>query len=83
MALAILVSIANFLVLEGQDLLDTARKNLKASKGILKLIQERFDCGTASALDVAQQASLVAITRGSIAHWCNRSSKIAPPWRCS
>jgi outer membrane protein, multidrug efflux system len=65
-ALTILVSIANFIVLEGQDLLDTARKNLKASEGILKLIQERFDSGTASALDVAQQASLVAITRASI-----------------
>jgi len=65
-ALTILVSIANFLMLEGQDLLDTARNNLKASEGILKLIQERFESGTASALDVAQQASLVAITRASI-----------------
>jgi outer membrane protein TolC len=67
-ALTILVSIANtyFLVLEVQDLLDTARKNLKASEGILELIQERFDSGTASALDVAQQASLVAIARASI-----------------
>ena len=62
-ALTILVSIANFLMLEGQDLLDTARNNLKASEGILKLIQERFESGTASALDVAQQAS---ITRASI-----------------
>ncbi len=67
-ALTSLVSVANtyFLVLEGQDLLHIARKNLNASEGILKLIQDRFNNGIAAALDVAQQASLVAIVRASI-----------------
>src|SRR6266446_387140 len=67
-ALTTLVSVANtyFLVLEGQDLLRITNKNLKATEGILKLIQDRFNNGTAAALDVAQQASLVAIVRASI-----------------
>jgi hypothetical protein len=37
-----------------------------STERILKLIQDRFDNGTAAALDVAQQASLVAIVRASI-----------------
>jgi NodT family efflux transporter outer membrane factor (OMF) lipoprotein len=67
-ALTTLVSVANtyFLVLEAQDLLRITDKNLKATEGILKLIQDRFNNGTAAALDVAQQASLVAIVRASI-----------------
>jgi outer membrane protein, multidrug efflux system len=67
-ALTQLASVANtyFLILEGQDRLDIARKNLKSSEDTLKLIQDRFAQGTAAALDVAQQASLVAIQRASI-----------------
>jgi multidrug efflux system outer membrane protein len=67
-ALTTLVGVANtyFLVLEGQDLLRIAKKNLVASERVLKLIQDRFNNGTAAALDVAQQASLTAIVRASI-----------------
>jgi multidrug efflux system outer membrane protein len=66
--LSTLVSVANtyFLVLEGQDRLRVARENLASSERILKLIQDRFNNGTASALEVAQQASLTAIVRASI-----------------
>jgi multidrug efflux system outer membrane protein len=67
-ALSALVSVANtyFLVLEAQDRLRVARENLTSSERILKLIQDRFNQGTASSLDVAQQASLTAIVRASI-----------------
>jgi outer membrane protein, multidrug efflux system len=63
-----LASVTNtyFLILEGQDRLHIARKNLASSEDLLRLIQERFAQGTAAALDVAQQASLVAIQRASI-----------------
>jgi len=63
-----LVSVANtyFLVLEGQDRMRIAHDNTAAAERILKLIQDRKDAGTAAALDVAQQASLVAIQRASI-----------------
>lgn len=66
--LTTLASVADtyFLVLEGQDLLDVTRKNLAAATDTLKLIQDRFAQGTAAALDVAQQASLVAIQRAAI-----------------
>lgn len=67
-ALTTLVSVADtyFLVLEGQDRLRVARENLASSERILKLIQDRFNNGTASALEVAQQGSLTAIVRASI-----------------
>jgi outer membrane protein, multidrug efflux system len=67
-ALGTLVSVADtyFLVLEGQDRLRVARENLASSDRILKLIQDRFNNGTASALEVAQQGSLTAIVRASI-----------------
>lgn len=66
--LTALVAVANtyFLVLEGQDRLRVARENLASTERILKIIQDRFDNGTAAALDVAQQASLAAIQRASI-----------------
>src|SRR6202007_404459 len=66
--LTTLASVADtyFLVLEGQDLLSVTKKNLKANEDTLKLIQDRFAQGTAAALDVAQQASLVAIQRAAI-----------------
>lgn len=67
-ALTQLASVANtyFLILEGQDRLNIAKKNLASTEDTLKLIQDRFKQGTAAALDVAQQASLVAIQRASI-----------------
>jgi multidrug efflux system outer membrane protein len=66
--LTTLVSVADtyFLVLEGQDRLRVAHENLAAAERIYKIIQDRFNNGTAAALDVAQQASVVAIQRASI-----------------
>jgi outer membrane protein, multidrug efflux system len=60
-----LASVANtyFPILEGQDRINIAKNNLESSEDTLKLIQDRFAQGTAAALDVAQQASLVAIQR--------------------
>jgi len=55
-----------FLVLESKDRLDIARNNIAAAERVLKLIQQRFDVGTASALDVAQQQSLVNQQRATV-----------------
>jgi outer membrane protein, multidrug efflux system len=60
------VATAYFEVLASQDELRVARQNLDASSRILTLIRQRFDAGTASQLDVAQQESLVATIRASI-----------------
>ena len=67
-ALSTVVSVANgyFLVLEAQDRLRIARDNLAAANRVLDLIKQRFDVGTASALDTAQQESLVNTVRASI-----------------
>jgi NodT family efflux transporter outer membrane factor (OMF) lipoprotein len=67
-ALSTLVTVADtyFLVLEGQDRLRIAKENLKSTEDILKIVQDRLSNGTAAALDVAQQASLVAIQRAAI-----------------
>lgn len=66
--LTTVVSAANayFQVLAAQDRLRVARNNLKSATGVLNLIQERAAAGTASALDIAQQESLVATQRASI-----------------
>ena len=60
------VATAYFQVLAAQDRLRTAQRNLAASSRILTLIRQRSSAGTASALDVAQQESLVATVRASI-----------------
>jgi NodT family efflux transporter outer membrane factor (OMF) lipoprotein len=67
-ALTTVVSAANtyFQVLAAQDRLRVARENTKSSQHILDLIQQRFSAGTASALDIAQQQSLVDTQRASI-----------------
>src|SRR5689334_17962965 len=67
-ALTTVVSVANayFLVLESQDRLRIARDNLAAATRVYNLIKQRFDVGTASALDTAQQESLVNTQRASI-----------------
>jgi NodT family efflux transporter outer membrane factor (OMF) lipoprotein len=67
-SLSALVAVADtyFLVLEGQDRLRIARNNLASAEGILKVIEDRQRAGTADALAVSQQASLVAIQRASI-----------------
>src|SRR5262252_1244884 len=80
-ALTTLVSVANtyFLVLEAQDRIRVFNENVAAAERILKVIQDRFAqggaapfgapvgaSGSGSALDVAQQSSLVAIARAAI-----------------
>ena len=57
---------AYFLVLEAQDQLRIARQNYEAANRVLTLIKQRFDAGTASQLDVAQQQSLVDQVRANI-----------------
>jgi outer membrane protein, multidrug efflux system len=66
--LATVVSVAAsyFQVLAAQDRLRVARNNLDAASRVLTLINQRFEAGTASRLDVAQQESLVATVRASI-----------------
>jgi NodT family efflux transporter outer membrane factor (OMF) lipoprotein len=53
-------------VLVAQDRLRIARNNLAAANRVLTLIKQRFEAGTASQLDVAQQESLVATVRANI-----------------
>jgi len=80
-ALTTLVTVADtyFLVLEAQDRIRVANENVAAAERILKVIQDRFAqggaaplgapvgaSGSGSALDVAQQSSLVAIARAAI-----------------
>jgi multidrug efflux system outer membrane protein len=67
-ALTTMVSVADtyFSVLEAQDRIRVNTQNVDSSERILKLIQDRFNSGTAAALDVAQQASVVAIQRAAL-----------------
>jgi NodT family efflux transporter outer membrane factor (OMF) lipoprotein len=67
-ALTTVVSVANsyFLVLEANDRLRLARSNLAAATRVYNLIKQRFEVGTASALDTAQQESLVNTIRAAI-----------------
>jgi outer membrane protein, multidrug efflux system len=53
-------------VLASQDHLRIARQNLEAANRVLTLVKQRFDAGTASQLDVAQQQSLVDQVRATI-----------------
>ena len=55
-----------FQVLAATDRLRIARDNLAAATRVFNLIKERFDVGTASALDVAQQEALVNQVRAAI-----------------
>lgn len=55
-----------FQVLAAQDRLRVARNNLAAAERVLGLIQQRVNAGTASALEVSQQESLVATQRAAI-----------------
>jgi NodT family efflux transporter outer membrane factor (OMF) lipoprotein len=67
-ALTIVVSVANtyFQLLASQDRLRIARENLAAATRVYDLIKQRFDVGTASALDLAQQEILVNQQKASI-----------------
>jgi outer membrane protein, multidrug efflux system len=67
-ALTALASVANtyFAVLEAQDRLRIARRNLTDATRILDLIKQQFAAGTSSDLNVAQQESLVEQVRANI-----------------
>jgi outer membrane protein, multidrug efflux system len=60
------VATAYFLVATAQERLRLARKQVEASERILTLIKQRFEAGTASSLEVAQQETLVAQVRATI-----------------
>jgi NodT family efflux transporter outer membrane factor (OMF) lipoprotein len=66
--LSTVVATANayFQVLATQDRLRVARDNLASATRVLNLIQQRLQAGTASALDTAQQESLVNTQRAAI-----------------
>ena len=57
---------AYFQVLAAQDRLRVARQNLESATRVLNLINQRLQAGTASALDTAQQESLVNNLRAVI-----------------
>ena len=57
---------AYFQVLAAQDRLRVANENLASATRVLNLIKERLSAGTASALDTAQQESIVATQRAAI-----------------
>jgi len=66
--LTTVVAVANayFQVLAAQDRLRVARENLASATRVLNLIQQRLQAGTASALDTAQQESLVNTQKAAI-----------------
>src|ERR1700722_5722984 len=67
-ALTTVATVANtyFQILAAQDELRVARRNLAAAERILLLIQQQFNGGTASQLDLSQQEALVATERAAI-----------------
>jgi NodT family efflux transporter outer membrane factor (OMF) lipoprotein len=67
-ALTTVVSVANtyFQVLSAYDRLRVANDNLAAATRVFNLIKQRFDVGTASQLDVAQQESVVNTQRAVV-----------------
>ncbi len=66
--LTTVVSVANayFQVLAAQDRLRVANENLTSATRILNLINQRAQAGTASALEIAQQESLVNQVKAAI-----------------
>jgi len=60
------VATAYFLVLASQDRLRIARQNVQSASRVLGLIRQRFEAGTTSDLEVAQQETLVANQRAQI-----------------
>jgi NodT family efflux transporter outer membrane factor (OMF) lipoprotein len=67
-ALMTAASVANtyFQVLDSQDRLGIARDNTKSSERVLAAIKARLAVGTGTAIDVAQEESLVATQKASI-----------------
>jgi NodT family efflux transporter outer membrane factor (OMF) lipoprotein len=57
---------AYFLVLASQDRLRVARNNVDSANRVLTLIQQRLSAGTASALEVAEQQSVVDTQRALV-----------------
>jgi len=57
---------AYFQVLAAQDRLRVARENIASATRVLNLIQQRVNAGTASALETAEQESLVNTQRAAI-----------------
>jgi NodT family efflux transporter outer membrane factor (OMF) lipoprotein len=66
LATVVATATAYFQVLAAQDRLRVARNNVGSATRILDLIKQRFDAGTASQLDLAQQQSLVDTQRATI-----------------
>ncbi len=60
------VATTYFQILSAQDRLRILRNNYDDASRILTLIRQQFNAGTASAINVAQQESLVATVRASI-----------------
>jgi len=60
------VATAYFLVLSSQDRLRIARQNVDSANRVLTLIKQRAEVGTASALEIAQQETLLASQRAQI-----------------
>jgi NodT family efflux transporter outer membrane factor (OMF) lipoprotein len=60
------VATAYFLVLASQDRLKIAHQNVEAASRVLTLVRQRQEAGTASALEVAQQETLVPSQRAQI-----------------
>ncbi len=67
-AVATLATVANsyFLMLAAQDRLRLAREDIRIAENVLEAIRERLEVGTATALDLAQQESVVANQRASV-----------------
>ena len=67
-ALTTLTSVANayFQVLASQDRLRTAQRNIESANRILEAIRQRFNAGTGTDLDVAQQESVLANQRAAV-----------------
>jgi NodT family efflux transporter outer membrane factor (OMF) lipoprotein len=73
-ALTVVTNVANtwFTALGLADRLMVAQHNLSGAEQTLAVIRGRLDAGTASALDVAQQESLVAAERAVIPNFRNQ-----------
>jgi NodT family efflux transporter outer membrane factor (OMF) lipoprotein len=67
-ALSSMAAVANayFVVLAAQDRLRYARDNIASANRILNVIKQRLEAGTASALDVAQQESVLYTERATV-----------------
>jgi len=67
-ALTAMTAVANayFQVLAAQDRLRYARENIASANRVLTVIKQRLEVGTASALDVAQQESVLNTQRAAV-----------------